>query len=67
MDKAENGFFRGGDALFLLEEDEEDEEEDEEEEENLFGRTRSENWDCDTRFLGGGLVVGGRGVVSRFL
>ena len=51
FDKAENGFFRG-DELFLLEEDEEEEEEeDEEDEENLLGRSWSNDWDWEPRFL----------------
>jgi len=71
FDKAEKGFFRGRDELFLLEdeddEDDEDDDEEDDDEENLFGRSWSENWDCEPRFLEGGLVVGGRGVVSLFL
>ena len=55
FDKAEKGFFRGRDELFLLEdeddEDDEDDDEEDDDEENLFGRSWSENWDCEPRFL----------------
>ena len=57
MDKAEKGFFRGREELFLLEDEDEEEDDDEEDdeedddEENLFGRSWSENCDCEPRFL----------------
>ena len=55
FDKAENGFFRG-EELFLLEDDDDDDEEEEEEdeeedEENLLGRSWSNDWDWEPRFL----------------
>ena len=41
--------------MFLLEDDEEDDDDEDDEEdddeENLLGRSWSENWDCEPRFL----------------